>query len=128
MRSLQMLLRMEHQQRILILLGTLDPSPELNVLLEQLVKNHLQLYLQKVPLISIIPVFQPYRPYYLIYRRVLRNMLRIFTVGQNVVSKKVKLFLRKLILHHWHADPWQPDTLFFLTKRFLQIMKHFSRN
>ena len=27
-------------KRVLVLLGTLDPSPELNVLLEQLVKNH----------------------------------------------------------------------------------------
>ncbi|MDA4697823.1 hypothetical protein NY544_19395, partial [Enterobacter hormaechei] len=43
----------------------------------------------------------------------------LITVGQNVVSKKVKLFLRKANpARHWHVDPyWQPDTYFALTEK-----------
>ena len=43
----------------------------------------------------------------------------LITVGQNVVSKKVKQFLRKAKPQkHWHVDSvWQPDTYFSLTQK-----------
>ena len=43
----------------------------------------------------------------------------LITIGQNVVSKKVKYFLRKAHpKNHWHIDPfWQPDTFFALTEK-----------
>lgn len=43
----------------------------------------------------------------------------LITVGQNIVSKKIKSFLRKEeIKSHWHIDEfWQPDTYFHLTEK-----------
>lgn len=43
----------------------------------------------------------------------------LITVGQNVVSKKVKQFLRSARpKQHWHLDEvWQPDTYFALTEK-----------
>ena len=42
----------------------------------------------------------------------------LITIGQNVVSKKVKEFLRKAKpQNHWHIDEfWQPNTYFALTQ------------
>ena len=43
----------------------------------------------------------------------------LITIGQNVVSKRIKEFLRnKKIAKHWHIDPyWQPDTYFSLSEK-----------
>ena len=43
----------------------------------------------------------------------------LVTIGQNVVSKKVKQFLRKAKpKNHWHIhEIWQPDTFFSLTEK-----------
>jgi len=43
----------------------------------------------------------------------------LITIGQNVVSKKVKQFLRKAKpKKHWHVDEfWHPDTYFALTEK-----------
>ena len=51
----------------------------------------------------------------------------LLTIGQNVVSKKVKDFLRKCNLkEHWHLDEyWQPDTYFQLTEKLKYDKKYF---
>ena len=43
----------------------------------------------------------------------------LITIGQNVVSKKIKQFLRKAKpKNHWHIhEVWQPDTFFALTEK-----------
>ena len=43
----------------------------------------------------------------------------LLTIGQNIVSKKVKVFLRKSDLKaHWHLNEfWFPDTFFSLTEK-----------
>jgi 2-succinyl-5-enolpyruvyl-6-hydroxy-3-cyclohexene-1-carboxylate synthase len=43
----------------------------------------------------------------------------LITIGQNVVSKRVKQFLRKAKpKQHWHIDEyWQPDTYFVLSQK-----------
>ncbi len=45
----------------------------------------------------------------------------LLTVGQNVVSKKIKAFLRNhKPKQHWHLDPyWQPDTFQCLTDKII---------
>jgi len=82
-------------KRILILAGTLDHNPELESILSQFVKNH-----------SVV-VLTTYAPDLLI------------TIGQNVVSKKVKEFLRKAKpTKHWHIDQhWFPNTYYALTEK-----------
>lgn len=110
-------------KRIMILLGTLDPSPELNVLLEQLVKNHSAVVLTEVNSNQYHPKFFNHIDRYIFdfteedFAKYAPDLL--ITVGQNVVSKKVKQFLRKAApVHHWHIDPyWQPDTYFVLTEK-----------
>ncbi|MBV7439949.1 2-succinyl-5-enolpyruvyl-6-hydroxy-3-cyclohexene-1-carboxylic-acid synthase, partial [Weeksellaceae bacterium TAE3-ERU29] len=46
----------------------------------------------------------------------------LITLGQNVISKKVKTFLRtNSPTEHWHVNPyWQPDTYFVLSKKIKQ--------
>lgn len=53
----------------------------------------------------------------------------LLTIGQNVVSKKVKDFLRKSKLkHHWHLDEfWQPNTYFQLTEKLNYDKKYFLK-
>lgn len=110
-------------KRILILVGTKDYSEELEVQLSQLVKNHSVVILTEAnsnlkhdKFFSHIDRyifgfsqedFPTYAPEILI------------TIGQNVVSKKVKEFLRKAKpKNHWHIDEvWQPDTFFSLTRK-----------
>lgn len=43
----------------------------------------------------------------------------LLTIGQNVVSKKIKSFIRNhKPTQHWHLDPyWQPDTFQYLTDK-----------
>lgn len=43
----------------------------------------------------------------------------LITLGQNVISKKIKQFLREnKPKFHWHVDPfWHPDTYFSLTQK-----------
>ncbi|MDO5510110.1 MAG: 2-succinyl-5-enolpyruvyl-6-hydroxy-3-cyclohexene-1-carboxylic-acid synthase [Weeksellaceae bacterium] len=43
----------------------------------------------------------------------------LITLGQNVISKKIKQYLRKhKASMHWHVNPhWQPDTYFSLTHK-----------
>lgn len=51
----------------------------------------------------------------------------LLTIGQNVVSKKIKVFLRNSKLKgHWHLDEfWHPDTFFSLTEKIIDSPVNF---
>ena len=110
-------------KRILILVGTRDYSEELEMQLSQLVKNHSVVVLKEANsnlrhdkffghidryIFNFTEAdFQNYAPDLLI------------TIDQNVVSKKIKQFLRSAKpKNHWHIhEVWQPDTFFSLTEK-----------
>ncbi len=110
-------------KKILILTGTLDPNPELEALLSQLVKNHSVVVLTEVNSNLHHEKFFGHIDRYLYnfsqedFKKYAPDLL--ITVGQNVVSKKVKEFLRKAQpTSHWHIDShWHPDTYFSLTQK-----------
>lgn len=110
-------------KRVLILTGTLDKSPELENLLGQLVKNHSAVVLTEINSNLHHEKFFPHidRYFFSINEEELKNFTPdlLITIGQNVVSKKVKGFLRKVQpAQHWHIDPyWQPNTYFSLTEK-----------
>lgn len=110
-------------QRILLLVGTRDYSPELENQLTQLVKNH------SVVVLSEANSNLHHEKFFRHIDRYIFNFTEedfktyapdlLITVGQNVVSKKVKQFLRSAKpKQHWHLDEvWQPDTYFSLTEK-----------
>lgn len=51
----------------------------------------------------------------------------LLTLGQNIVSKKIKVFLRNSNLKaHWHLDEyWHPDTFFALTEKIIDYPASF---
>lgn len=109
--------------RILILVGTRDYSAELEGLLSQLVKNH------SVVVLSEANSNLKHEKFFRHIDRYIFNFSDedfttyapdlLITIGQNVVSKKVKHFLRKAQpKNHWHIDEhWHPDTYFALNQR-----------
>lgn len=109
-------------KRILILTGTLDPNPELQSLLSQFVKNHSVVVLTEVNSNLYHDKFFNHIDRYIFnfseedFTTYAPDLL--ITVGQNVVSKKVKQFLRKAQpKSHWHIDEhWQPNTYFALSQ------------
>ena len=112
------------------MLGTLDPSPELNVLLEQLVKNHSAVVLTESTSNQYHSKFFNHIDRYIFdfTEEDFKNTLRFTNYRWTKCSvQKVKLFLRKANpARHWHVDPyWQPDTYFALTEKFMRIMKYF---
>lgn len=127
-------------KRIMILVGTRDYSDELEMQLAQLVKNHSVVVLKEANSNLRHPKFFGHIDRYIFnftevdYALYAPDLL--ITVGQNVVSKKVKQFLRKAQPKaHWHIDPvWQPDTYFALTERiqtspeklFAELLKNVS--
>ena len=110
-------------KRILILVGTRDYSNELESQLSQLVKNHSVVVLSEANSNLNHDKFFTHIDRYIFtftdedYQLYAPDLL--ITVGQNVVSKKVKQFLRKAKpKNHWHIDEvWQPDTYFALTDK-----------
>ncbi|WP_284462011.1 2-succinyl-5-enolpyruvyl-6-hydroxy-3-cyclohexene-1-carboxylic-acid synthase [Chryseobacterium sp.] len=110
-------------QRIMILVGTRDYSPELENQLTQLVKNHSVVVLSEANSNLYHEKFFRHIDRYIFnfteedYKIYAPDLL--ITVGQNVVSKKVKQFLRSARpKQHWHLDEvWQPDTYFSLTEK-----------
>jgi len=110
-------------QRIMILVGTKDYSPELESQLTQLVKNHSVVVLSEANSNLYHEKFFRHIDRYIFnfteedYKTYAPDLL--ITVGQNVVSKKVKQFLRSARpKQHWHLDEvWQPDTYFSLTEK-----------
>ncbi|KFF14417.1 2-succinyl-6-hydroxy-2,4-cyclohexadiene-1-carboxylate synthase [Chryseobacterium soli] len=110
-------------QRIMFLVGTKDYSPELENQLSQLVKNHSVVVLSEVNSNLHHEKFFKHIDRYIYnfteedYKKYAPDLL--ITIGQNVVSKKVKQFLRKARpKQHWHLDEiWQPDTYYSLTEK-----------
>ena len=110
-------------KKILILAGTLDKNPQLEKLLEQFAKNHSAVILTEINSNLHHEKFFPHIDRYLSsfneedYDTFSPDLL--ITIGQNVVSKRIKEFLRnKKIAKHWHIDPyWHPDTYFSLTEK-----------
>ncbi|MGV4414909.1 2-succinyl-5-enolpyruvyl-6-hydroxy-3-cyclohexene-1-carboxylic-acid synthase [Chryseobacterium sp. T1] len=110
-------------KRIMILTGTLDPNPELQAQLNQLVKNHSVVVLTEVNSNLNHDKFFQHIDRYITgfteedYKTYAPDLL--ITIGQNVVSKRVKQFLRQAKPKaHWHIDEyWQPDTYHSLTQK-----------
>src|SRR5574343_233934 len=110
-------------KRILILTGTLDKNPQLQSMLSQFVKNHSVVVLTEANSNLYHEKFFNHIDRYIFnfteedYKTYAPDLL--VTIGQNVVSKKVKEFLRKAKpANHWHIDEyWQPDTYFSLTQK-----------
>ncbi len=110
-------------KRIMILIGTKDYSAELEMQLSQLVKNHSVVVLCEANSNLRNEKFFRHIDRYIYnfteedYKTYSPELL--ITIGQNVVSKKVKEFLRKSKpKNHWHIDEiWQPDTFFALTEK-----------
>ena len=110
-------------KRILILVGTRDYSKELEMQLGQLVKNHSIVVLTEATSNIKHPKFFSHIDRYIFnfseedFKTYAPDLL--VTIGQNVVSKKVKQFLRKAKpKNHWHIhEIWQPDTFFSLTEK-----------
>lgn len=125
-------------KKILILIGTMDKNPELESMLSYLVKNHSAVVLTEINSNLHHDNFFPHIDRYLFgfderdYQDFTPDLL--ITIGQNVVSKKIKEFLRKSdIEKHWHIDThWHPDTYFALTEKikvipevfFLKLIPH----
>lgn len=110
-------------KRIMILVGTRDYSEELEMQLTQLVKNHSVVVLKEANSNLKHDKFFAHIDRYIFnfneadFKTYAPDLL--ITVGQNVVSKKVKQFLRKANPKcHWHIDEvWHPDTFFALTEK-----------
>ena len=110
-------------KRIMILVGTRDYSEELEMQLTQLVKNHSVVVLKEANSNLKHDKFFAHIDRYIFnfddadFKTYAPDLL--ITVGQNVVSKKVKQFLRKANpKNHWHIDEvWHPDTFFSLTEK-----------
>ena len=108
--------------RVLILCGTLDPHPELLRQLGFLVQNHSAVVLTEVNSNLYHPKFFAHTDRYLeAMDAASENTYTpdlLITIGQNVVSKKIKQFLRRVRpAKHWHIDPhWQPDTYHVLSR------------
>ena len=110
-------------KRILILVGTRSYTEELEAQLAQLVKNHSAVVLTEANSNLHHPKFFSHTDRYIFgfneedYKHFSPDLL--ITVGQNIVSKKVKQFLRKAQPEkHWHIDEhWHPDTYFCLTEK-----------
>ena len=110
-------------KRILILAGTLDHNPELESILSQFVKNHSVVVLTEANSNLYHDKFFNHIDRYVFnfseedFRTYAPDLL--ITIGQNVVSKKVKEFLRKAKpTKHWHIDQhWFPNTYYALTEK-----------
>lgn len=107
----------------MVLVGLQAPNPELNDYLTELAKDdsvviftettsnlHSERFFNKIDaVIFSLDEFQMEK---------LKPTI-LLTIGQNVVSKKIKTMLRSHSPeHHWHLDPyWQPDTFQCLTEK-----------
>lgn len=121
-------------KRIMILVGTRDYSEELEILLSQLVKNHSVVILKEANSNLRHDKFFGHIDRYLFnfdekdIQTYAPDLL--ITIGQNVVSKKVKQFLRAAKpKNHWHIDEfWHPDTFYSLTEKIkIKPEKFFSK-
>lgn len=110
-------------KRVMIVVGTRDYSEELEMQLTQLVKNHSAVVLTEVNSNLHHDKFFSHIDRYIFNFNEADIKLYapdlLITIGQNVVSKKIKQFLRKAKpQNHWHIDEiWHPDTFFTLTHK-----------
>ncbi|MDR1877907.1 MAG: 2-succinyl-5-enolpyruvyl-6-hydroxy-3-cyclohexene-1-carboxylic-acid synthase [Flavobacteriaceae bacterium] len=120
---LSLLSQWNHFEKKMVLVGMQQPDKELNHLLEQLATREDTVILTETTSNLNSDKFYPNIDRYIFpfgeekmeeYKPEL-----LLTIGQNVVSKKVKVFLRKAQLKaHWHLDEfWHPDTFFALSGR-----------
>ena len=107
----------------LVLVGLNTPNEELNALLAQLAMDDSVVVLHEVTSNIHHPRFfnkidQVIFPYPEEELEELKPEI-LLTIGQNIVSKKVKRFLREhKAEQHWHLDEyWQPDTYQVLTDK-----------
>lgn len=107
----------------LVLVGLHSPNEEFNQLLTQLANDDSVVVLHEVTSNVHHPRFfnkidQVIFPYPEEELEVLKPEI-LLTIGQNIVSKKVKRFLREQkAQQHWHLDEyWQPDTFQILTDK-----------
>ncbi len=118
-------------KRIMILVGTRDYSDELEMQLSQLVKNHSVVVLKEANSNLKHDKFFAHIDRYIFnfeekdFKTYAPDLL--ITIGQNVVSKKIKQFLRKAkAKNHWHIDEfWHPDTFFSLTEKIKMAPEKF---
>ncbi|MGM5632009.1 2-succinyl-5-enolpyruvyl-6-hydroxy-3-cyclohexene-1-carboxylic-acid synthase [Apibacter raozihei] len=107
----------------MVLVGMQPPDPYFSKLLEELAKRQDTIILTEITSNLNSPEFYPNIDRYVFpfgeekmdeYKPDL-----LLTIGQNVVSKKIKVFLRNSKLKaHWHLDSfWHPDTYFSLTEK-----------
>lgn len=123
----------ESSKRIMILVGTREASEELDTELSKLADNHSVVVLCEVNSNLNNDNFFHHIDRYIFgfgekeYRNFAPDLL--ITIGQNVVSKKVKQFLREAHpKHHWHIDSyWQPDTYYSLTEKITTTAEKFFR-
>jgi 2-succinyl-5-enolpyruvyl-6-hydroxy-3-cyclohexene-1-carboxylate synthase len=110
-------------KRIMILVGTRNYTEELEMQLSQLVKNHSVVVLKEANSNLKHDKFFAHIDRYIF--NLSESDIQLYapelliTIGQNVVSKKIKQFLRKAKPKiHWHIDEvWHPDTFFTLTEK-----------
>ncbi|TWP29618.1 2-succinyl-5-enolpyruvyl-6-hydroxy-3-cyclohexene-1-carboxylic-acid synthase [Apibacter muscae] len=111
-------------EKKMILVGMQQPSPELNSLLESLARREDTIVLTETTSNLKSDLFYSNIDRYIssltdknIYEEFNPDLL--LTIGQNIVSKKIKVFLRNSNLkEHWHLDKhWHPDTYFCLTEK-----------
>lgn len=123
---------LQTSQKIMILVGQQQVSPELNraletlarlpqvvVLTENISNVHFSSFISRIDNVLFemqekdATVFQP-------------DLL--ITLGQNIISKKIKQFIRSYSpKEHWHVNPyWQPDTYFCLTQKIINTETHFA--
>lgn len=118
-------------KRIMILVGTRDYSDELEMQLSQLVKNHSVVVLKEANSNLKHDKFFAHIDRYIFnfeekdFKTYAPDLL--ITIGQNVVSKKIKQFLRKAKpKNHWHVDEfWHPDTFFSLNEKIKMTPEKF---
>ena len=121
--SSQLVSEFNQAKRILILAGTLDHNPELESILSQFVKNHSVVVLTEANSNLYHDKFFNHIDRYVFtfseedFRTYAPDLF--ITIRQNVVSKKVKEFLRKAKpTKHWHIDQhWFPNTYYALTEK-----------
>ena len=121
--SSQLVSEFNQAKRILILAGTLDHNPELESILSQFVKNHSVVVLTEANSNLYHDKFFNHIDRYVFnfseedFRTYAPDLL--ITIGQYVVSKIVKEFLRKAKpTKHWHIDQhWFPNTYYALTEK-----------
>ncbi len=120
-------------EKKMILVGMQPPDKELQNLLEQLAKRKDTVILTEITSNLNFDKFYPNIDRYIFPfgEEKMENHKPdlLLTIGQNVVSKKVKVFLRNSKLKaHWHLDEfWYPDTYFSLTEKIEDNPVNFLR-